>query len=170
MDADANTDADSGGYSNSSSALKRGLAHVYIFMLRFMVWRNLEGVSLITWFLKLDQSRDRKHRGEKSLDLSSLPMKNPIFQHSIFKISGFLKIKFRSFWKSIFHYTYFQKYFLIICCKICKISFNCCIEVNDKHRVCPSGVMAQTKEYISFLVLVNYAMMSRRLWEWHIII
>ena len=36
---------------------------------------------------------------------------------------------------------------LIIGFKICKISFNSCIELNHEHRVCPSTVMAQNTEY-----------------------
>ena len=35
----------------------------------------------------------------------------------------------------------------LICCEICKISFNSRIEVNDDHRVCPSSVMAKNTEY-----------------------
>ena len=44
-------------------------------------------------FSKSDQSSDLKHHGDKSLDLSSFPMKNPIFQQSIINISGSLKFK-----------------------------------------------------------------------------
>ena len=40
---------------------------------------------------------DFKHRRDKSLDLSSLPMKNPIFQQSIVTRSGTLKFKFVKF-------------------------------------------------------------------------
>ena len=62
---------------------------------------------------------------------------------------------------SIYQYTYFQKYFLIIYCEICKISFNSCIEVNDKHQVCPSTVMCKIRSIAGFMVLVNYAVTSR---------
>ena len=48
-------------------------------------------------FLKSDRSRDLQHRGDKSLDLLSFPMKNPIFQQSIVNISGPLKLKFVKF-------------------------------------------------------------------------
>ena len=49
-------------------------------------------------FSKSDQSRDLKHhRGDKSLDLSSFPMKNPIFQQSIVNISGSLRFQFVKF-------------------------------------------------------------------------
>ena len=48
-------------------------------------------------FSKSDRSRDLKHRGDKSLDLSSFPMKNPIFQQSIVNISGSLKFKLIKF-------------------------------------------------------------------------
>ena len=34
-----------------------------------------------------------------------------------------------------------------MCCEICKIALNSCIEVNDKYQVCPSTVMAQKTEY-----------------------
>ena len=34
-----------------------------------------------------------------------------------------------------------------ICCEICKTSPYICIEVNDKHRVCPSSVMVQGTEH-----------------------
>ena len=50
-----------------------------------------------TVFSKSDRSRDLKHREDKSLDLSSFPTKNPIFQLSIFNISGSLKFKFVKF-------------------------------------------------------------------------
>ena len=83
-----------------------------------------------------------------SLDFPSFPTKNPIFQHSIFNISGFLKFKFINFCKVHLPLHLFPKVFLIICCEVCKISFYCCIEVKDKHRVCPSSVMAQNTEYI----------------------
>ena len=67
------------------------------------VARNLEQVQLfpfygdIQLFSKLDLSHDLKHRGDKSLDLSSFLMKNPIFQQSIVNISGSLKFKFVKF-------------------------------------------------------------------------
>ena len=49
------------------------------------------------WIFEVDQSSDLKHRGDKSLDLSSFPMKNLIFQQSIVNISGSLKFKFIKF-------------------------------------------------------------------------
>ena len=48
-------------------------------------------------FSKSDHSRDLKHRGDKSLDLLSFPMKNLIFQQSIVNISESLKLKFVKF-------------------------------------------------------------------------
>ena len=75
-----------------------------------------------TIFSKSDWWRDLKHSGDKYLDLLSFPTKNLIFQHSIFNISGFLKLKFIKFWDvHLNHYTYFRK----------MIFFNSCIEVND---------------------------------------
>ena len=48
-------------------------------------------------FSKSDRSLDLKHRGDKSLDLSSFPTKNPIFQQSIVNISESFKFKFVKF-------------------------------------------------------------------------
>ena len=48
-------------------------------------------------FSKSGRSRDLKQWGDKSLDLSAFPMKNPIFQQSIVNISGSLKFKFVRF-------------------------------------------------------------------------
>ena len=50
-----------------------------------------------TEFSKSDRSRDLKHLGDKSLDFSLFPMKNPIFQQSIVNISGSLEFKFYKF-------------------------------------------------------------------------
>ena len=99
-------------------------------------------------FSKLGRSRDLKYPEDNSLDLLSFPRKNPIFQHSIFNISGFLEFKFINVCIVHLPLHLFPEVFLIFCCDNCKIFFNCCIEVNDKHRVCPSNVMAQNTEYI----------------------
>ena len=62
---------------------------------------------------------------------------------------------------SIYHYTYFQRYFLIICCEICKISLNSCTKVNDKNRVCPSTVMAQNTEYFCLYSISQFNTLRR---------
>ena len=54
-------------------------------------------VYLFEEFSKSGRSRDLKHGGDKSLDLSSFLMKIPIFQQSIVNILGSLKSKFIKF-------------------------------------------------------------------------
>ena len=71
---------------------------------RFQAWVTIawkKWLSYITVPIGTEyyRSRDLKHRGDKSLDLSLFLTKNPIFQHSIFNISGFLKFKFINFCK-----------------------------------------------------------------------
>ena len=97
-------------------------------------------------FLKLDRSCDLKHCRDKSLDLSSfrIPTKNPIFQHSIFNKSGFLKFKVINFCKVHLPLHLFPNVFILFA-KSLLIVF---IEVNDKHRVCPWSVIAQNTECI----------------------
>ena len=51
-------------------------------------------------FSKSDRSRDLKHRGDKSLDLSSFPTKNSIFQHSIFKHIMIPQVQIHKFLRS----------------------------------------------------------------------
>ena len=53
--------------------------------------------GFLSKFLKSDRSCDLKHHGDKSLDLSSFPMKNLIFQQSIVNIAGSLEFKFLKF-------------------------------------------------------------------------
>ena len=96
-------------------------------------------------FSKSDRSRDLQHRGDKSLDLLSFPMKNPIFQQSIVNISGSLKLKFKfcdvHLLLHLFPVVIFENMQ-----RICKISCYSCIEVNDKRRVCLSSVMAKNAD------------------------
>ena len=99
--------------------------------------------------LKIGLITRLKHRGDKSLDLSSFPIWNPKFQHSTFNTSGFPKFKFVNIYKvHLPLHIFLHIICFIICCQICIITFYCCIEVNVKHRVCPSGVMAQNTKYI----------------------
>ena len=66
-----------------------------------------------------DGSRDLKLRGDKSLDLSSSPMKNPIFQQSIVNISGSLELKFLKFSNVHLPVHLFPVVIVIICSEIC---------------------------------------------------
>ena len=65
-------------------------------------------------FSKSDRSRDKKHRGDKSLDLLSFSMKNRIFQHSIFNIIP--QVQIYKFLRSPPTITPISRsFFLIIC-------------------------------------------------------
>ena len=82
---------------------------IKLMQLRFSMW---------------DWSHDLKHHGHKSMDISSFPMRNPIFQQSIVNISGFLKFKIIKFCNVHIPLHLFPVIILIIpvCCEICKSS------------------------------------------------
>ena len=73
-------------------------------------------------FLKSDWYPNFKYHRDNSLDLLSFSLINSLFQHYIFimfmifnmQVSGFLKFKFININAMfVYHYTYFQKYYLI---------------------------------------------------------
>ena len=119
-------------------------------------------------FSKSDQSRDLKHRGDKSWDLSSFTMKNPIFQQSIVNISGSLEFKFLNFCNFhlplhlfpvvIFDYLPWdlQKSLVIVALRSTINSYTAFVSQVSWRKI---------RIVSGFIVLIIYAVTSRRIQE-----
>ena len=96
------------------------------------------------------------------MDLSSFPTKNLIFQHSVFNISGFPK--FIKFAIPIYNYTYFQKYFFFFY-NLQKSLLIVALRSTINTESVPQLSWPKIWSISGIIVLVNYAMTSRWLWE-----
>ena len=114
---------------------------VFVFLwklLRNVFFRDIWMLILVTLHSRNHRSRDLKHHGDKSLDLSSFPMKNPIFQLFIVNILGSLKFKFVKFCNVHLPLHLFPLVFLVHLSRRlkCTIVITCC----------PSSVVRQSSD------------------------
>ena len=144
-------------------------------MERWHTWNRIRSVSRITWIMgnelhlqkKWKDSRSRssgdlimwhKYLGDDPRDLPAFPMKNPIFFISCPELIRVSEI-------SLCQVLYCPSILIPVSShNFCKTSSYSCIEVNDKHRVCPPLVSRRKIRSISDFIVIGMFAVTSRLW------